>query len=49
MFFGHSQKVLIAKQRSIRAIAYDFGTFVMFSIFESAILFFPKIVILGCF
>jgi len=49
MFFSHSQKVLTAKQRSIRAIAYDFGTFVMFSIFESAILFFPKIVILGCF
>jgi len=27
---------------SIRAIAYDFRTFVMFSIFEYAILFFPK-------
>jgi len=28
--------------RSIIAIAYDFGTFVMFSIFESVIKVFPK-------
>jgi len=27
---------------SIRTIAYDFGTFVMFSIFEYVILVFPK-------
>jgi hypothetical protein len=27
---------------SIRSIAYDFRTFIMFSIFESVILFFPK-------
>jgi len=28
--------------QNIKAIAYDFGTFVMFSIFESVILFFLK-------
>jgi len=42
MFFSHFQLVLVAKRRSIRAIAYDFGTFVMFTIFESVILVFPK-------
>jgi len=31
-----------AKRRSIRTIVYDFGTFVMFSIFESVNLVFPK-------
>jgi len=30
-------------------IAYDFGTFVMFSIFESVILVFRNIAILGVF
>ena len=30
-------------------IAYDFGTFVMFSIFESVILVFPKIAMLRGF
>jgi hypothetical protein len=33
---------LLAIRRSIRTIAYDFGTFVIFSIFESVILVFPK-------
>jgi len=32
----------VAKRRSIRMIAYDFGIFVMFSIFESVILVFLK-------
>jgi len=42
MFFSYFQKVLAAKRKSIRAIAYDFMTFVMFSIIESIILVFPK-------
>jgi len=42
MFFSHFQKVLVAKGRSIRTITYDFRTFIMFSIFESVILVFPK-------
>jgi len=42
MFFSLFQYVLPAKQRSIWVIAYDFGTFVMFSIFESVIRVFPK-------
>ena len=35
-------RFLPAKRRSISEIGYDFGKFVMFSIFESFILFFPK-------
>jgi len=34
--------MLPANQRSIRSIACDFGTFVMFSIFEYVILLFSK-------
>jgi len=42
IFFSQFQEVLPAEQRSIRTIVYDFGTFVMFSIFEYVILFFLK-------
>jgi len=42
MFLGHFEYVLQPKKMSIRSIAYHFGTFVMFSILESVVLFFPK-------
>ena len=42
MFFSYFHYDVAAKRRSIRIIAYDFRTFVMFSIFESIILVFPK-------
>ena len=42
IFSSYLHKVLAGKRRSIRTIVYDFGTFVMFSIFESVFLVFPK-------
>ena len=42
MFFNYFHYVLAAKRKSIRTIAYDFRTFVMFSISESVILVFSK-------
>jgi len=37
MFFSLFLYEITTKRRNIRTIAYDFGTFVMFSIFESVI------------
>jgi len=42
MFFSYFQQDLASKRRRIRTIAYDYGTFVTFSILESVILVFSK-------
>jgi len=41
-FFSQFQYVLQTEKRSIKTIANDYGAFLMFSIFEYVILFFPK-------